>query len=74
MISLPILVLAFNTLIINLKKNTYESVNEFLQLYGLPLLNKLITIGGSHLKKIKRTKRQKYMRRQKTKKTLNYNK
>ncbi len=58
----------------SLKKNTYESVNEFLQLYGLPLLNQLITIGDSHLKKIKRTKRQKYMRRQKTKKTLNYNK
>jgi hypothetical protein len=52
----------------SLKKNTYESVNEFLELYDLPKLNQLIAIGGSHLKNIKRTRRQKNMRRQKTKK------
>ena len=52
----------------SLKKNTYESVNEFLRLYGLQPLNQLIAMGGSHFKKIKRTRRQKNMRRQKSKK------
>lgn len=42
-----------------LKKNTYESVNELLQLFGLSQLNQIVSSksGGYNLKKIRKTKR-----------------
>jgi hypothetical protein len=42
-----------------LKKNTYESVNELLQLFGLSQLNQIVSSksGGYNFKKIRKTKR-----------------
>ena len=48
-----------------LKKNTYESINEFLQLFGLSQLNQIVS-HKSNLKKIKKTKNRSNLKKRKS--------